>query len=456
MPTPTPDFKAKSWLEQYLAYRQQHPLAPLAGGELPEELMATLPSPFEGYQHPLYLCLQQSGMAFGFPVAYPFKDPSGAFGQLSVSSRAKFVLLDTMLYAVYLQEGAPSGEAYQRMVAQAGRLLRAYYRHLHQTAFQEQSNFVEDILFQRVQYKKRLMDFRRSGINTHLFWDLQGFLQYYEYASECEGEIPEAWFEELLQQKKMLKVLSFKIIAAAIHADWKIARAEQSLARQFNAASRLLSKSEKASVGNLFKWGVALEDIQIPQALNWEARRHLLDIALLAVYADREIDLQEDTFLRRLAFRLGLTAEDLLSSKASLGIFLFQYGERLHFRKAKSAGLQLAWQAITENMAKLGRAARMEAVETRDMAATFGKLLSHRLSPKADPSRLPSEEEIQAAMAQLKDLPRFLPFFSLFFIPVPGITELYILTAIGLEKLSRGKVSLLPSQLRKLNAEQEE
>jgi hypothetical protein len=39
--------------------------------------------------------------------------------------------------------------------------------------------------------------------------------------------------------------------------------------------------------------------------------------------------------------------------------------------------------------------------------------------------------------------------------PVPGITELYIVTALSLERFSKGKISLLPSQLRQLAKREE-
>ncbi len=88
-----------------------------------------------------------------------------------------------------------------------------------------------------------------------------------------------------------------------------------------------------------------------------------------------------------------------------------------------------------------------EGVETRDMLKTFvkhgkGQLL---LSKQAEP---PTEEEIQQAIAQLKDIPKFLPFIVFVTVPVPGITESYVLLAVTLEKWLGEKFSLLPSSFR--------
>ncbi len=447
------DFKAKSWLESYLYLRQQYPLRPARPAPLPDALKKQAGERFGSFHHPLFQCMQQSGIAFGFPLAYPFTDPQGLAGALPRTDLAKLILLDTLLYSVCLYEGEPGGRAYVETVARFGRSLRAYYQRLHRSAHGQVQSFVEDILFRRVQYKKSYFDFRRSGVNSHLFWDIYGFRKYYQAAAQADPS--EAWFTALIAEIKELKILTLKVIAAAIHADWALTRQERFLAQHFRRSSRLFSTGERKLARSLLRMGPTVRDIQIPSGLGWPERRFLLDIGLIGVFADAEIDLLESSMLQELTFRLSLTDDDLISSKANLGLFLYQYGEQLRFYKAQAAGAQLLWQAIAENMAKLGRAAKMEAVETRDMAITFGRLLRRRIKPGSD-TPLPNEEEIQAAMEQLRDLPRFLPFFSLMFMPVPGITELYILTALSLEKLSQGRVSLLPSQLRRQHRPPEE
>ncbi|MCF8248152.1 MAG: hypothetical protein K9J37_09025 [Saprospiraceae bacterium] len=89
----------------------------------------------------------------------------------------------------------------------------------------------------------------------------------------------------------------------------------------------------------------------------------------------------------------------------------------------------------------------MESIETKNMVRTFvkqgkGQIL---LSKQSEP---PTEEEIRDAMEQLKDLPKFLPFFIFIAVPVPGVTESYVLLAVSLEKWLGQKFSLLPSHFR--------
>ena len=89
----------------------------------------------------------------------------------------------------------------------------------------------------------------------------------------------------------------------------------------------------------------------------------------------------------------------------------------------------------------------MEGVETKEMLHIYarhgaGKLL---LISK---HQQPSEEELQQAKEQLRDIPRFLPFFIIIVVPAPGITEGYALLAVTLEKWLGERISLLPSQMR--------
>jgi hypothetical protein len=210
----------------------------------------------------------------------------------------------------------------------------------------------------------------------------------------------------------------------------------------------LLVEEEQASLKEIFQQEVSLEGIEMPP-LDWLARRFLLDICLLSIHADAQVDALEEAFLQPLLEKLQLSSDDLLSSKADLGCFLFLHGEKLHIFRGKKTGIVLLGQVMLENFMKLGHAAKLEAVETRDMATTFGRILGKKLRLNKN-GELPNEQEIKDAISQLKDIPKFLPFFTMVFLPVPGITEAYIFLAFTLEKLSKGNISLLPSQISKV------
>lgn len=89
----------------------------------------------------------------------------------------------------------------------------------------------------------------------------------------------------------------------------------------------------------------------------------------------------------------------------------------------------------------------MEGIETRQMVKTFvrqgrGKII------KSSSKQGPTPEELKQARDQLKDLPKFLPFFMCIVVPLPGVTEGYVVLAVTLESWLGHRVSLLPSQIR--------
>ena len=91
----------------------------------------------------------------------------------------------------------------------------------------------------------------------------------------------------------------------------------------------------------------------------------------------------------------------------------------------------------------------MEGIETKNMLQTFVKEGKGRLL-LSDEKEMPTEEEMEQAVGQLKDMPKFLPFFILAIAPVPGVTEGYCLLAITLERWLGSKVSLLPTHFRRV------
>lgn len=92
------------------------------------------------------------------------------------------------------------------------------------------------------------------------------------------------------------------------------------------------------------------------------------------------------------------------------------------------------------------RAFVMEGIETKQMVQVFVRQGRNRLLRST--TNPPTPQEKEQAMAQLKDLPRFLPFFMLLTMPLPGVTESYVLLAVTLEKWSGSRVTLLPSNFR--------
>jgi len=112
-------------------------------------------------------------------------------------------------------------------------------------------------------------------------------------------------------------------------------------------------------------------------------------------------------------------------------------------RKAKAK----KYARKTKKALKVGiKGAENEARETREMADSFFKLLSHKLNLN-NRKTPPSEEEVKAAIEQLKDIGRISVFASVSILPGGGFS------LIGLELLAKKfgikSFTFVPSSFRK-------
>lgn len=100
----------------------------------------------------------------------------------------------------------------------------------------------------------------------------------------------------------------------------------------------------------------------------------------------------------------------------------------------------------------VAKGTKNEAIETKEMAETFFKLLSAKLDLEERTSP-PTEEEVKAAIEQLKDVGRISVFATISILPGGGFS------LIGLELLARKfgikKFTFVPSSFRKENPNSE-
>lgn len=112
-------------------------------------------------------------------------------------------------------------------------------------------------------------------------------------------------------------------------------------------------------------------------------------------------------------------------------------------------------QNSIQNFNHVMNAFQMEAIETQMMLDTYVQVIHCKWFNQKE-CTLPNDLQLEQARNQLLDLPKFLPFLGIALLPLPGVVELYLISAIALEKQLNGKVSLLPSQFRKLFNEDKE
>jgi hypothetical protein len=90
----------------------------------------------------------------------------------------------------------------------------------------------------------------------------------------------------------------------------------------------------------------------------------------------------------------------------------------------------------------------LEGDETKKMMQTYLRHGASKILISKTP--VPTEEELAQAREQLKDIPRFLPFFVIIAVPAPGVTEGYAFLAVTLEKFLGKRFRLLPTRIREV------
>lgn len=123
--------------------------------------------------------------------------------------------------------------------------------------------------------------------------------------------------------------------------------------------------------------------------------------------------------------------------------------QRLLYFRFASKFAKKAKKGITKAMKGMGQ----EAKETKEMANSFFRLLESKLDLQ-NRKTPPSQEEVKAAIEQLKDIGRFSVFTTISILPGGGFS------LIGLELLARKfgvkSFTFIPSAFRKKDVEEKD
>lgn len=124
-------------------------------------------------------------------------------------------------------------------------------------------------------------------------------------------------------------------------------------------------------------------------------------------------------------------------------ILLEEYSQQSKYKTFKKFIVNKAYRVkgISKN---LFNAFKQEGTETSDMISVFNRQLRNKLNLKTRKD-MPTKEEMDEALNQLKDIPKLLPFaLVMLATPIPGSSTLYTVFAYFLKKRSNGKINLLP------------
>jgi hypothetical protein len=199
-----------------------------------------------------------------------------------------------------------------------------------------------------------------------------------------------------------------KLLIAAAHASGGVDEGERRVFQRF-LASAGLPQDKTDRLQEQMRTGLTLDRIEIPEA-PWLVRRHLLDLTLMLILADRAFLESEHAFTVELIERLGLWPEELEQSQAALAAFLVANERTLHFLRGRTQVQVLAERVAGRAQVMLRKNLDRIVNEVRETRELYELLLKSR-------NEQLTAEEKRKVRAQLFDILKTIPTLAIFALP---------------------------------------
>jgi uncharacterized membrane protein YebE (DUF533 family) len=424
------NFERPGWFDRYLEFRRAQPLPralPTAGVRMFEQ---------EGLHHEqdqaTYLFLQPTGLLYGFPVAAPFPEqiyPEQAY--LDEVGRVHLIWLDglftclmadrTYLLSGVREEADPFAHAvrtasayfledsaaprtglagtWERTRSTVERLTRGRSRALHPALERE--------IARRIRSGGDLLHVPQYAYNGFLFLDLYYCAAWQRALLLDPGQRHQAR-SALREQQGLVREALLRLLIAAAHASGDVDEGELRVFERF-LLSAGLPQERIQRLRDEMRAGLTLDRIHIPEA-PWLVRRHLLDLTLMLILADRSFMESEQAFAAELIRRLGLWDEELEQSQAALAAFLTRNEGTLHFLRARTQVGLLAERVAARAQVMLRKNLDRIVNEVRETRELYELLLKSR-------NETLTAEEKGKVRAQLFDILKTIPTLAIFALP---------------------------------------
>jgi len=424
------NFDRPGWFDRYLEFRRAEPLPrelPTSGMRLFEQAGV-----YHEQDQATYLFLQPTGLLFGFPVAVPFPEqiyPQQAY--LDEVGRVHLIWLDSLFACLvadrhYLLSGVHeeadpftravrAASAYFLGAAEAPRagLAGAWERMRTVSALLTKGRGrvshpgLEREIARRIRSGGDLLHVPQYAYNGFLFLDLY-YCVAWQRALIQDSSQRHQTRDGLREQQMRVREALLRLLIAAAHASGDVDEVELRVFERF-LVSAGLPQERIQGLRDEMRTGLTLDRIHIPEA-PWLVRRHLLDLTLMLILADRNYTESEQVFAVELVRRLGLWEEELDQSQAALAAFLVRNEDTLHFLRARTQVSLLAERVAGRAQAMLRKNLDRIVNEVRETRELYDLLLKSR-------NETLTAEEKGKVRAQLFDILKTIPTLAIFALP---------------------------------------
>lgn len=318
------------WLKDYLDYRINH--------YHEDEIKSSIHPDYS-----LYNLLQPTGLLYGKPVQAENLDQT-QFATLNEHDRMVALLVESLVNVSLLfhQGEIKNAEDFSRILYKAITNITEFYNKVYpeiavsaKTLFGRQRSTLETT--------EKILERRLAGMSensdnfwVHLFYNTLVFLDIYlfgQWIHTGNGEVLTAFF---IQEKEELRLTIIKIMIAAAYANDILELEEKKMIEYLLQAAQLSGKTTKDAKKYL-EHGVQVEEITLPQNNSWLLKKYFLEIAIITVWADREVDDKELSFLKRLNSHLGFFDDDLDKSMMAIESFVLEHWQEMGDLQSKKS-----------------------------------------------------------------------------------------------------------------------
>ncbi|MEM6802343.1 MAG: hypothetical protein AAF696_13120 [Bacteroidota bacterium] len=400
----------RGWLSRFVSFQKRS----LKKGES-EHWVKRLQS-FTNVQEYLYALLQPTGFMYGYPTEFIGKVHRRA-RYWSEKDKIKILFVEGLLYVglFFHQDKAPKlEEAFDDIIKD----VRDFYLENYQLYSEKPVNpfgrrkkpiaQIEYLIDKRINIKYDWRNFWNSFFhNSLLFFDLIFFVQWLESRDDI--------LRQTLKQRRLdLRLDILKVIAAAAHADAEIEREERELFYYFLHSAQLPAH-KKVQAEAYLKNGIRIDELDFDQLDDWILRKYFLELAMLTTWANRDLNEEEHTFLRKLALYLDLSEEERESSMNFVQNFVMNYWERVHFLQIKQNYRIVSQQLLRQLRRVVKDNQRLLAKEVQG-SRELAKLLAKNSRAEL------TKREKEKMRTHLLDALKVIPSFAYLFLPGSFLT----------------------------------
>ena len=386
----------KGWLKEYLEARKE--LLTNTGtskqGSLPEQS--------------LYRLVQPTGIMYGQPAgSYALSNTE----KWDDKDRMKILLAESLISSALLfhDKSIKTPDDLSKVLVKALDSISNFYNNI----FPELATPTKTLFGRKktpLELAERILDKRidhTAGFDTN-FWvqffhNSLLFLDVFIFGQWIHTNADRIVSDFFKYEREELRFSVVKVIACAAHANATIADEERRLL-DFFMQSTDLANDKRREAKKIFDDGLPLEEISLPTNNSWILKKYFLEIAILTIWADRQMDDSEVVFLKQLTRYIGFSEEDLENSQLAVEGFVLEHWEHLSYLQNKQNYDQLS-KRFVERMTRVTQANKSRLLSEVQASGELMTILKNARSRELSNSE---KEKLQGLLIQaLKTIPTF-------------------------------------------------